>query len=33
MLTQQGYNTHGIDGNVGPATRQAIQAFQKPLTS
>ena len=29
MLTQQGYDTHGIDGNLGPATQQAIRAFQK----
>jgi peptidoglycan hydrolase-like protein with peptidoglycan-binding domain len=29
MLTQQGYDTHGIDGTLGPATYQAIRAFQK----
>jgi hypothetical protein len=28
MLMQQGYDTHGIDGNLGPATQQAIRAFQ-----
>ena len=29
MLTQHGYGTHGIDGNLGPATQQAIRAFQR----
>jgi Putative peptidoglycan binding domain len=29
LLTQQGYNMHGIDGNLGPATQQAMRAFQK----
>lgn len=29
MLTQQGYDTHGIDGIIGPATQQAIREFQQ----
>ena len=29
MLMQQSYDTHGIDGTLGPATQQAIRAFQK----
>jgi peptidoglycan hydrolase-like protein with peptidoglycan-binding domain len=29
MLTQQGYDTRGTDGHPGPATQQAIRAFQQ----
>jgi len=28
-LTQLGYSTGGIDGNIGPNTRKAIRAWQK----
>ncbi len=30
-LTLKGFNTHGIDGKLGPKTRQAIRSFQKEL--
>ncbi|MGD9737793.1 MAG: peptidoglycan-binding protein [Bauldia sp.] len=31
LLTQLGYDTQGIDGVVGPATRAAIEAAQQAL--
>lgn len=30
-LTAAGYNTGGIDGKVGPATRRAIRAYQRAV--
>ena len=30
-LTLKGFNTYGIDGKLGPNTRQAIRSFQKEL--
>ena len=29
LLTRRGFSTGGIDGAVGPQTRDAIRAFQK----
>jgi peptidoglycan hydrolase-like protein with peptidoglycan-binding domain len=29
MLTQQGYNMHGVDGTIGPATQRALRVFQR----